>query len=121
MSSRQYWADAATKNCVWLLQVKLFGCAIENSEELSEYWYTHEVLLTRKEAAARRDYENSKSSNNHWRIWGVPCDGLMADLIGRHNVEFESEVEYISNSSNKQREAELRKELVRLLDGGEKK
>lgn len=94
--TRQYWADAATKNCVWLLQVKAFGCAIENSDELSEYWYTREVLLTRKEATEKRDYENSKGAES-WRVWGVPCDGLMADLLGQHNKEFEKDVEYITS------------------------
>lgn len=35
------------------------------------------------------DYEEG------WRIWGVMCKGLMAEILGRHANEFEDKVEYI--------------------------
>ena len=115
---RQYWADAATKNCVWLFQIKEQkygegGCTCdaeydeegdlkEGSQECTcavEYWRTERVFLTRGEAntyGESRPYAWGEKGKG-WRIYGVMCMGLMAELLGKHNQEFEEKVEYISN------------------------
>ena len=38
-----------------------------------------------------------------WRIWGVPCDGLIAKLLGRHNQEFETKVECTNKETIEQK------------------
>jgi len=114
----QYWADAATKNCVWLFQVKYDeygerGCTCgayewdkEENDEIKIHdcnctvttWRTEGVFLTREEAdrhGESRPYAWGKK-NEGWRIWGVMCHGLMAELLGKHNKEFEDKVEYIT-------------------------
>lgn len=113
--TKQYWADACTRNCVWLFQVKLkdYGedgctCGAWNHEECEavegiectcgfEYWKTEAVFLTREEAnkhGEARPYAWGKKGEG-WQIYGVPCEGIMAELLGQHNKEFESKVEYI--------------------------
>jgi len=121
-NNEQYWADAATKNCVWLFQVKderygEDGCTCgaydhEGGEsELKEgrectcaiiLWRTENVMLTREEARSHgesRPYAWGKE-NEGWRIYGVMCIGLMAELLGRHVKEFEDKVEYITEARN---------------------
>lgn len=113
--SKQYWADAATKNCVWLFQVKQQhygenGCTCEAYDEEGdlkegseckcavESWRTENVFLTSEEAmnhGKARPYAWGKYKEG-WRIWGVMCIGLMAEILGRHAKEFEDKVEYIS-------------------------
>lgn len=88
MEDKQYWADALTKNCVWLFQIR----------EDKEHWRTEGVFLTKNEA---KEHGNSRTYawgkyNHGWRVYGVPCRGLMAELLGKHNKEFEKMVEYIS-------------------------
>lgn len=97
--TNQYWADAATANCVWCFQTKRFGLPLDTGEENEpvNYWYTERVFLTRNEAL---DYGRSRpyawgAYKEGWRIWGVPCDGIMVELLGQHNKEFEKEVEHI--------------------------
>jgi len=112
---KQYWADAATKNCVWLFQIKEQnygedGCtcgAFDEDGDLidgkectcaTESWRTENVFLTREEAnrhGERRPYAWGLKGEG-WQIYGVPCHGLMAELLGKHNKEFEDKVEYIS-------------------------
>lgn len=112
----QYWADAATKNCVWCFQEKQKsygsdGCtcgAAEESEFVEskedkctcavEHWDTSAVFLTMEEAMRHgeaRPYAWGKF-NEGWRIWGVPCHGIMVKLLGQHNKEFKDKVEYIT-------------------------
>lgn len=115
MTDKQYWADCATKNCVWLFQIKRkdYGeegctCGAFNQEEGEstgqectcgfEYWETENVFLTREEA---REHGKARpyawgEENKGWRIYGVMCIGLMVELLGKHNKEFEDKVEYIS-------------------------
>jgi len=93
----QYWADAATRNCVWLFQVREMGG--NNEDGVFEYWRTENVFLTKEEALAHgnsRPYEWG-NFNGGWRIWGVMCIGLMAKLLGQHAKEFEDKVEHITN------------------------
>jgi hypothetical protein len=102
--TEQYWADAGTKNCVWLFQVLAFGVpSNKNDGELANYWLTEKVFLLKNEALV---YGRSRpcargNINEGWRIWGVPCDGLMVELLGHHNEEFETEVEYITKRVQK--------------------
>lgn len=111
---KQYWADASTKNCVWVFQIKETsygenGCtcdAFDGEGELKEgrqctcaieSWRTEAVFLTKEEAmnhGRARPYAWGEYEFG-WRIWGVPCHGLMVELLGRHAKEFESKVEYI--------------------------
>jgi len=111
---KQYWADAATKNCVWVFQVKQQqygenGCTCgaydEGGERIDEQectcaiesWRTENVFLTREEAmnhGKARPYAWGEYEEG-WRIWGVMCKGLMAEILGRHAKEFEDKVEYI--------------------------
>ena len=106
----QRWADAATKNCVWCFQIKEQcygerGCTCDAFDEEGkectcavEFWRTESVFLLKEEAMAHgesRPYAWGKYREG-WRIWGVMSIGLMPELIGRHNKEFEDKVEYIS-------------------------
>lgn len=117
MYNEQYWADAATKNCVWLFQIKDSRCneehgcvcGAEYDEEgdlkkdsqckcFVEFWRTETVFLTKEEANTHgesRPYAWGKKGEG-WRIYGVMCIGLMAEILGRHNKEFEDKVEYIT-------------------------
>lgn len=126
--TKQYWADAATQNCVWMFQVKHKeygedgctcghwnhedGCANEDVEKCTcgfEYWVTEAIYLTREEA---REHGKARpyawgEQNEGWRIYGVPAKGIMVELLGQHNKEFEDKVEYITdyeklNKSNTQ-------------------
>ena len=103
MMNKQYWADAATQNCVWLFQTKRkeYGedgciCGYWNHEEGEavegkqcscrfEYWETENVFLTREEAnehGEARPYAWGNKGEG-WRIYGVQCIGLMAELLGK--------------------------------------
>jgi len=115
--TEQYWADAATKNCVWLFQIKdsrcnkehgcVCGAEYDEEGELKEgeecrcfveFWRTEAVFLTRQEAKSHgrsRPYAWGEE-NKGWRIYGVQCIGLMAEILGRHAEEFEHAVEHIS-------------------------
>jgi hypothetical protein len=101
--TEQFWADGATRNCVWVFQTKLERWCEKDCCQTSE-WHTEMVFLTREEAMrhgearpyAWGDYKKG------WRIWGVPCEGLMAEILGAHNVEFESKVEYITKKVAKE-------------------
>ena len=93
MSEICYWGDACTRNCVWLFQISL------NSEDEDHRagWHTSRVFLTRKEAreyGEARPYEWGQE-NSGWRIYGVPCNGMMAKILGQHYKEFEKEVDSI--------------------------
>ncbi len=106
---KQYWADAATQNCVWCfqkgwLQYGENGCTCREFDEDGEpigdectcgveVWHTQRVFLTHEECIAYG--RNSGEFGKDWRIWGVPCDGIMAELLGLHAKEFEDKVEYI--------------------------
>lgn len=113
--NKQYWADAATKNCVWLFQTKVsrygeMGCTCGAYDEEGEstgtectcavtYWRTENVFLTREEAKTHgrsRPYAWGEE-NKGWRVYGVMALGLMVELLGLHNKEFEKHVEYITN------------------------
>ena len=116
MNEEQYWADGATKNCVWLFQVRYeryeectCGAERDDDGELMEgqrcscesfiYWETERVFLTREEANAHGEARPYAWGNKGegWRIYGVMCEGLMAEILGKHNKEFEDKVEYINN------------------------
>lgn len=86
----QYWADDATANCVWCFQTKVYAGPIT-------FWHTERVFLTQKEAmrwGQSRTYALGTYKDG-WRIWGVPADGIMVELLGQHNKDFEKEVEHI--------------------------
>jgi hypothetical protein len=120
--TNQYWADASTQNCVWLFRImrKVYsdnGCTCdiydeegellegktdENCNCFTKVWETHRVFLTRKEARAfgeSRPYAWGKE-NERWDIYGVPADGIIVEILGKHNKEFESEVEYITKRTS---------------------
>lgn len=118
--SKQYWADCATKNCVWMFQIKnkvyrdgcdcgiyddegdlLEGKTEEDEKKCECYyheWRSEGVFLTREEARSHgkaRPYEWGEEGEG-WRIYGTQAHGIMVELLGQHNKEFEAEVEYIS-------------------------
>lgn len=116
-NEKQYWADAATRNCVWLFETKRkvypkSGCVCgaehddegrlkEGSKECeceNETWNTEYVFLTQKEAiewGESRPYAWGKLGEG-WRIYGVPCCGIMAQLLGEQREKFKEQVEHIS-------------------------
>jgi hypothetical protein len=119
--TKQYWGDAMTTNCVWLFQEKqkeypengctcdlydsdgdlLEGKTKEDEDACQcyvEYWETSRVFLTREEA---REYGKARpyawgEEEKGWRIYGVPCDGIMTEILGKHNKEFKDKVEHIT-------------------------
>jgi len=125
MTNKQYWADASTRNCVWLFQVKCkeyphgCNCGIydeegdlfqgktdEDCECFFEYWRTEGVFLTKEEAREHgeaRPYAWGKE-NEGWRIYGVQAHGIMVELLGQHNKEFEDKVEYITEYAKDNKE-----------------
>lgn len=94
--TEQFWADAATQNCVWCFQTRQQEWQ-EPNEEIVNFWHTERVFLTSREANqyGERNRHNFGEKGKGWRIWGVPCDGQMAELLGQHAKEFEPDVEYI--------------------------
>ena len=111
---KQYWADASTRNCVWLFQTKEEkygenGCTCNSYDDEGneikectcavESWRTELVFLTKEEALKQgksRPYAYGEYRKG-WRIWGVMCKGIMPELLGKHNKEFKDKVEYISS------------------------
>lgn len=90
--SNQSWADAATANCLWLLQKRWIPFpieAIEDGEVPDEAcWNTESVHLTRLEAyetGARRVYNYGKYGKD-WRIYGVPGKGKLVELLAAAGV-----------------------------------
>lgn len=110
--AKQFWADASTKNCVWLFQVKEnlygeMGCQCgsfdEEGEELKgctcaiTSWRTENVFLTKEEAinhGESRPYAWGRYKEG-WRIWGVMAIGLMPEILGKHTDLFKDKVEYV--------------------------
>jgi hypothetical protein len=91
--TEQFWADAATKNCVWLFQTRRQEWSKEK-DCLIDYWHTERVLLTCREAdvhGTRSPYEWGEKDKG-WRIWGTPCEGQMARILGQHSREFAADV-----------------------------
>jgi hypothetical protein len=119
---KEYWGDASTRNCVWLFETKRIiypkegcVCGAEHDDEgnlkpdskkcecANETWDTEYVFLTKKEArewGESRPYEWGKEGQG-WRAYGVPCCGIMAELLGKHATEFEKEVEHITKPVGK--------------------
>lgn len=112
--SKRYWADASTKNCVWLFQInekryRECSCDAKYDDDgelkegeqcncFEEFWRTENVFLTNEEANSHgeaRPYAWGKK-NEGWRVYGVMCIGLMAEILGKHNKEFKDKVEYIT-------------------------
>ena len=65
-------------------------------------------FLTREEARKHgqaRPYAWGKE-NEGWRIYGVQAHGIMVELLGQHNKEFEDKVEYITEYKNLDKEEE---------------
>lgn len=86
--TEQYWADACTQNPVWIIQQK----------DHDGSWYSVGVCLTEKEGIdilEARPHHYGKIGED-CKLWGVPCHGIMIDLLGQHNKEFEKDVEYIT-------------------------
>lgn len=124
--SKQYWADCSTKNCVWLFQTKqkqyVDGCNCDIYDEDGElkegetdkdcpcfttHWNTEGVFLTREEVRSHgkaRPYEWGDEDEG-WRIYGTQAHGIMVELLGQHNKEFEKEVEYISEYSSQNKKS----------------
>lgn len=75
-----------------LMIVLLAGCqpAVPNVvtfETCTAYGQAHPIPY-------EGQFENAWGGfNKGWRIWGVRCDGKMAELLGQHAKEFEQEVE----------------------------
>lgn len=91
-----YWSDASTRNCVWLFQVEDYNSSDE-TEQRERYWRTERVFLTREEARSHgkaRPYEWGEE-NDGWRIYGVPCEGLIAEILQKNVKDFEGKVEHI--------------------------
>jgi len=85
--SEQKWADACTKNCVWLFQRRMEMWANEDSPA-SKYWHTEGVFLTRLEGidfGFRRPYDHGKYGED-WRLYGVPAYGDMVELLSQAGV-----------------------------------
>jgi len=102
----------ATKNCVWLLQKRYIPFCDPNLEyddegnrlNLEAYdefapenipdeacWNTEAVFLTRHEAyetAKRREYNYGKQDID-WRIYGVPCHGMITEKLASTGVNQE--------------------------------
>lgn len=105
----QKWADAATENCIWLLQVRNLPSSCfkeieqEGDIEMADFdswkepefevdnesftedqcWDTCAVFLTRLEAfqaGARRVY-NYGQYGKDWRIFGVPAIGELVEKL----------------------------------------
>jgi len=75
-------------NCVWVFKIIAevrFGVKV---------WREKAVFLTSKEALNYGCAYGEKGKD--WDVYGVPCKGKMANILGQHNKEFESEVGYIS-------------------------
>ena len=88
-----YWSDASTRNCVWLFQIR----ESELSDESQDFWGTERVFLLREEAreyGKARPYEWGEE-NKGWRIYGIPCAGLITDIIRKHTKEFDGKVDHI--------------------------
>lgn len=86
----QQWADAATQNCVWVLQKRWIPFPEEDCEDVPDEscWQTEAVFLTRLEAfeaAARRSY-NYGVVDKDWRIYGIPAKGLLVDKLAESGV-----------------------------------
>ena len=105
--SEQKWADAATQNCVWLLQHRRMPTGSILADEYycigddepkrnliddlgdNDCWHTEAVFLTRLEAfetGARRTYHYGQYGRD-WRIYGVPAKGRMVDLLAQAKVD----------------------------------
>lgn len=84
--TKQFWADASTMNCVWLFQTSEEEPVVDKV-----FWRTERVFLTREEAriwGKARPYVWGEE-NEGWRIYGVPCDGVMANILGKfHKNEY---------------------------------
>lgn len=117
--SKQYWADACTTNCVWLLQTRYIPFSDNDLEyddegnklEPDAYdefdpknipeeacWNTEAVSLLRHEVyniAKHREYNYGREGID-WRIYGVPAVGTMLEKLASTGVNQEyidSEVE----------------------------
>lgn len=113
--SRQFWADAATINCVWLFQTACYEYNIEGSQyrydedfeeffegdrrvdrqELidndvcSKHWHSSKVFLTRAEGidyGFRRHYDYGKYGED-WRLYGVPACGIMPEKLADAGID----------------------------------
>jgi hypothetical protein len=87
---KEYWADAGTSNCVFLFQVQVADSTEDDVGYV--YWDTIRVFLTENDAL---NYGISQRHNlgeygADWRVYGVPCDGQMAEILGRHTNEFQT-------------------------------
>lgn len=81
METPQKWADAATRNCVWLFQLCSRKAGLE-------FWETKRVFLNRYEAIEfgfRRHYDHGKYGEG-WRCYGVCAEGEMVDLLAKAGV-----------------------------------
>ena len=105
----QYWADACTTNCVWLLQERYIPFSDPDLEydddgrkvDLKAYdkfdpdhipdeacWCTVMVSLLRHEVfniAKRREYHYGKEGRD-WRIYGVPLVGVAVEKLANQGV-----------------------------------
>ena len=105
----QFWADAMTKNCVWMFQKRYeeYGpegctCEYELDEDLEipddfkctcthKVWKTEAIYLLREEARNHglvRPYEYGKEKED-WRIYGVPLYGIAPGMLAKEGVNRE--------------------------------
>jgi len=90
INHEEYWGDAMTRNCVWLIQIKETSCN-------KHHWRTVRVCLTREDAEeyTKQEYPDLVRGKE-LMLYGIMCVGLMAELLGRHVEEFKNKVECIT-------------------------
>ena len=101
MNEKQYWADAATRNCVWLFQTR-------QGDVDAKYWWTEKIFLLREECikeGTSRPYAYGEAGKD-WRCYGLPCYGLMAKLLGKHTEEFRDKVHSVLDEWKNSKEKE---------------
>jgi hypothetical protein len=85
--AKEYWSDACTINCVWLFQEKI-TLTTDQDEEV-DTWRTSRVFLLVEEAlryGRSRPYAWGQE-NDGWRVYGVPCAGVMPKMLFSAGVD----------------------------------
>lgn len=88
MDNTQKWADACTRNCVWLFQQRIVT-SMEDDSISASHWHTSAVFLTRLEGVNfgfSRHYDHGKYGED-WRLYGVPACGDMVQRLAKAGVD----------------------------------
>jgi hypothetical protein len=64
-------------------------------------WIRFGFSIRTNSRAEGREYGKARpyawgEENEGWRIYGVPCDGMMTEILGKHNKEFKDKAEHIT-------------------------